>query len=72
MRSTQLIIDLKNIQYNINSIEQYLGNDIEIMLIVKANGYGTYLNYCTEILNQFNYIGDALLDEAIILKKKWI
>ena len=69
MRSTQLVIDLKNIQYNIDSIKKYLGNDVEIMPIVKANGYGTHLNYCTDILNQFNYVGVALLDEAITLKK---
>lgn len=69
MRSTQLIIDLNNIQYNINSIKQYLGNEIEVMPIVKANGYGTHLNYCVNILNQFDYIGVALLDEALILKQ---
>lgn len=69
MRSTQLIINLNNIQYNIDSIKQYLGNKVEVMPIVKANGYGTHLNYCQEILNQFNYIGVALLDEAVTLKK---
>ena len=69
MRSTQLIIDLNNIQYNINSIKQYLGNEIEVMPIVKANGYGTHLNDCIDILNQFNYIGVALLDEALTLKQ---
>ena len=69
MRSTQLIIDLNNIQYNINSIKQYLGNEIEVMPIVKANGYGTHLNYYIDILNQFDYIGVALLDEALILKQ---
>ena len=69
MRSTQLIINLSNIQHNINSIKQYLGNEVEVMPIVKANGYGTHLNYCIDILNQFNYIGVALLDEAIILKQ---
>ena len=69
MRSTQLIIDLNNIQYNINLIKQYLGNKVELMPIVKANGYGTHLNYCIDILNQFDYIGVALLDEALILKQ---
>ncbi len=69
MRSTQLIVDLNSIQYNIDSIKKYLGNDVEIMPIVKANGYGTHLNYCPDILNQFNYIGVALLDEAITLKR---
>lgn len=69
MRSTHLIIDLNNIQHNINSIKKYLKNNIEIMLIVKAAGYGTHLNYCIDILNQFNYIGVAILDEAIKLRQ---
>lgn len=68
MRSTQLIIDLSNIKKNINSIRNYLGNNVEIMPIVKANGYGTHLNYCADILNQFHYVGVALLDEALQLK----
>ena len=68
MRSTQLIINLNNIEKNIDSIRKYLGNSVEIMPIVKANGYGTHLNYCADILNQFNYVGVALLDEAIQLR----
>lgn len=68
MRSTQLVIDLNNIKNNIYSIKKYIGNKVEMMPIVKANGYGTHLNYCTDILNQFNYVGVALLDEAILLK----
>ena len=69
MRNTKLIIDLKNIQQNIDSLKKYLGNDVEIMPVVKANGYGTHLNYCPEILNQFDYVAVALLDEAILLRK---
>lgn len=68
MRCTQLIIDLNNIQHNIDSIKKYLGNNVEIMPVVKANGYGTYLNYCSNILNQFKYVAVALLDEAIMLR----
>lgn len=69
MRSTQLIVDIKNIQQNIDSVRRYLGSDVEMMPVVKANGYGTHLNYCPEILNQFNYVAVALLDEAILLRK---
>jgi alanine racemase len=39
------------------------------MPIVKDFGYGTHLNECPEILNQFDYVGVALLDEAIALRK---
>ena len=68
MRSTQLIIDINSIEKNINSIEKYIGTDTKIMPIVKANGYGTHLNYCPDILNRFEYVGVALLDEAIELR----
>ena len=70
MRSTQLIVNLKNIKHNINEIKKYLGSDIDIMPIVKAFAYGTHLNYCPEILNEFRYVGVAYLDEAIELRKK--
>ncbi len=69
MRTTQLIVDLKNIKHNIEEIKKYLGKGINIMPIVKSFGYGTYLNYCETILNKFNYVGVALLDEAIELRK---
>lgn len=69
MRTTQLIIDLNNIKNNINEIKKYLGSNIKMMPIVKSYGYGTHLNNCSEILNQFDYIGVALLDEAIELRK---
>lgn len=70
MRSTQLIVDIDKILYNIEKIKNYLGPDINIMPIVKSFGYGTHINECPEILNQFSYVGVALLDEAIMLRKK--
>ncbi len=68
MRTTQLIVNLKSIKHNINEIKKYLGSDINIMPIVKSFAYGTHLNYCPEILNEFEYIGVAYLDEAIELR----
>lgn len=69
MRSTQLIVNLKNIKHNIEEIKNYLGNSINIMLVVKSYGYGSHLNECPEILNEFDYVGVAYLDEAIQLRK---
>lgn len=69
MRSTQLIVDIDKILYNISKIKDYLGSDINIMPIVKSFGYGTHINECSEMLNQFSYVGVALLDEAIMLRK---
>ena len=69
MRSTQLIVDLNNIKHNINEIRNLLSDDIKIMPIVKSYGYGTHLNECSDILNDFEYVGVALLDEAIKLRE---
>ena len=69
MRSTRLIVNLNCIEHNIKEIKRYLGEGITIMPIVKSFGYGTHINECPEILNQFDYIGVALLDEAIKLRK---
>lgn len=68
MRSTQLIVNLKSIRSNINELKKYLGTDINIMPIVKSFGYGSHLNSCSEILNEFDYVGVAYLDEAIQLR----
>lgn len=68
MRSTQLIVNVNSIENNIKKIKDYLPNT-KIMPIVKANGYGTFLNHCPDILNEFDYVGVALLDEAIELRK---
>lgn len=68
MRSTQLIVNLKSIRNNIYELKKYLGTDISIMPIVKSFGYGSHLNNCPEILNEFDYVGVAYLDEAIQLR----
>ena len=68
MRNTQLIVNINSIESNIRKIKEYLP-DTKIMPIVKANGYGTFLNHCPDILNEFEYVGVALLDEAIELRK---
>lgn len=68
MRSTQLIVNLKSIRNNIDELKKYLGTNINIMPIVKSFGYGSHLNSCPEILNEFDYVGVAYLDEAIQLR----
>ena len=68
MRTTQVIVNLESIKHNIAELRKYLGADVTIMPVVKAYGYGTYLNYCSEILNDFEYVSVAYLDEAIQLR----
>ena len=68
MRKTQVIVNLESIKHNINELKNYLGSGVNIMPVVKAYGYGTHLNYCSDILNEFEYVAVAYLDEAIELR----
>ena len=69
MRATKLEVNLDNIQYNIDEVKKYIGSDVQFMPIVKAYGYGSFINYDGNFLNQFNILGVALLDEAIEIRK---
>lgn len=71
MRDTRLYINTKKIRANISTIQQYLGNDTQIMPIIKCNGYGTHLNKLIEVISNSKYVGVALVDEGISLRKAW-
>mgnify|MGYP003304295640 CR=1 FL=1 len=67
-RPTIMEIDLKALEHNIKEIKKYIGPSITIMPIIKANAYGTYINYRKDILEQFNIVGVATVDEAVDLR----
>lgn len=66
---TIMEINLNNLQHNIKEIKKLLNKDVEIMPIIKANAYGTYLNTRLDILNDFNIVGVANVSEGIYLRK---
>ncbi len=68
MKNTVLEVNTRKFLENISKIKNYVGNK-EIMPIVKANGYGTYLNKNLEVLNHFNIIAVAEVQEAIEIRK---
>ena len=43
-RPTYLEIDLNNFKYNIGQIRKMVGEKTDIMPVLKANAYGTYIN----------------------------
>ena len=47
MRPTVMEVNLSDFKYNINSIKKYINSDVLLMPVIKANGYGTYLNLST-------------------------
>ncbi len=68
MKNTVLEIKTNTFLENIEKIKKYVGNK-EIMPVVKANAYGTYINKNLEILNHFSIIAVAEVQEAIEIRK---
>ena len=67
-RPTVMEISLKNFQYNIEQIRKLTSN-AKLMPVVKANGYGTYINKNLEVIKNLDIVAVAIVDEAIELRK---
>ena len=67
-RPVYLEINLNNLKFNIEQIKKYIGEGVNIMPVIKANGYGTYINHRLEILNEFEIVAVANVDEAVFLR----
>lgn len=68
-RPTIMEMDIKAFEENVNQIQKYVGNNITLIPIIKANGYGTFINTRIEVLNKFDIVAVALVDEAVTLRK---
>ena len=68
-RPTVLEIDLNNFKHNVKQIQNYVGEGVKLMPVIKAAGYGTYINKCLEVINEFDIVAVAVVDEAIELRK---
>jgi alanine racemase len=60
-------VNISNFNYNIEQIKKVVQNK-EIMPVIKANGYGTYINRCIDIIKDFNYVAVACVCEGVILR----
>ena len=67
MRITKLEVDTNKFNKNIEKIKEYV-NGKELMPIIKANGYGTHINKNLEVINNFNIVAVAIVEEAIDLR----
>ena len=65
-------IDLSAIRHNLNQVKKLIGNGKKIMAVVKANGYGhgSYEVGKTCIDEGADYLGVAILDEALYLRSQ--
>ena len=68
-RQAILEIDTNSFKRNVESIKNYLNNQ-EIMPIIKANGYGTYINKRLDLIKDFNIVGVAIVKEGKAIKTK--
>lgn len=70
-RPTRAIISLDAFKHNFNVVNQIKASSTSIMAVVKANAYGHGLIEMSKLFSQLgaNYLGVALLEEAIILRK---
>ena len=64
-----LEINLNNLQYNIDQIQNKVGKDVKLMPVKKASGYGTYINKRLDIINQFDIVAVANVDEGVYLRE---
>ncbi len=67
-RQSVLEISTKAFKHNIEEIKKIIGPNKEIMYVMKANGYGTYLNKNINIIKDFKIIATAIVKEAVELR----
>jgi alanine racemase len=74
LRPAYLEVDLNDLAYNIRNIKKRLGKNVELMAIVKANGYGhgAYEVAKVALENGADSLGVAILEEGIQLREKGI
>lgn len=68
-RPTYLEINLENFNYNIMQIQNKVNDDVKLMPVIKGNGYGTYINHRLDVINQFDIVAVATVDEGVFLRK---
>lgn len=70
MRNSFLEVNLRNVSYNLKQIKNYVGENVELVPVIKANAYGLGAVYLKDVLNENNikYVACAIPEEAIELR----
>ena len=68
-RPAYLEVNLNNLEYNIEQIKKVIGTNVKLMPVIKANGYGTHINKRLDVLNKFDIVAVANVDEAVYLRE---
>lgn len=67
-RPVFLEVNINNFYYNIEQIQNKVGKDVKIMPVIKASGYGTYINQILEVVDKFDIVAVATVDEGVYLR----
>lgn len=68
-RQTVMEIDCEAFRSNIEKVKEYMGPNKQICPVIKANGYGTYINKNLNLIKDFKIVAVALVKEAIELRQ---
>lgn len=68
MRATIMEVDKKAFLKNMENIQNYVGGKT-ILPVIKANGYGTCVNKSLSLINNYEIVGVAVVDEAVNLRQ---
>ena len=66
---TNLRINVEKMKANLDAIQEAIGNDVEIMPIVKGHAYGIGFRPVSEVIKDCRIAGVATVAEALTLKK---
>jgi len=64
LAQTRMLIDVDALKHNYNAIKRYVGNDVTVMPVIKADGYGGGAEVVANIYGDCKYIAVADLHEA--------
>lgn len=68
-RPTVMEVDINAFKSNIEEIKKYIGNpNVNIMPVIKANGYGTWINRNLELIKDFKIVAVATVDEGVYIR----
>lgn len=67
-RPTFMEINLNDFEHNVKQIQNKVGIGVKLMPVIKANGYGTYINQRLDVLNMFDIVAVACVDEGVYLR----
>ena len=74
LRPAYLEIDLDAVAFNVRNIKKKLGQGVELMVIVKADGYGhgAFPVACAALKSGADSLGVAILEEGVELREKGV